>query len=200
MDMFKQLLQDISTQAHGSLWLILLLGFCFGLIIYLTRLYAFEKIAGFSLLEDTLVPKMLFFTIGLTSIGLYFFVEMGVAHYHIKPLVIGGIVLGGTLFGSAMAILGSCPGTAPIGMAQGRIDLWVAGLGGLVGGWFFTYYYDDFFASLIGQTQGKVTLFEWFESPSLVTLLLFGSVLLALSFWIPLKEWNPQEDDTLSVS
>jgi len=198
--MFKQLLQDISTQAHGSLWLILLLGFCFGLIIYLTRLYAFEKIAGFSLLEDTLVPKMLFFTIGLTSIGLYFLVEMGVAHYHIKPLVIGGIVLGGTLFGSAMAILGSCPGTAPIGMAQGRIDLWVAGLGGLVGGWFFTYYYDDFFASFIGQTQGKVTLFEWFKSPSLVTLLLFGSVLLALSFWIPLKEWNPQEDDTLSVS
>jgi len=52
----------------------------FGGIVQYTRVDKFEKIAGFAMLKDTIVPKMLFLTVGLTSIGLYFMIKFGGAH------------------------------------------------------------------------------------------------------------------------
>jgi len=194
--MIEQLLSifdTASSQGHGSVALIFIIGIIFGAIIQYTRVDKFEKIAGFAMLKDTIVPKMLFLAVGLTSIGLYFMIEMGYAHYHVKPIMIGGLIIGGTLFGISMAILGKCPGTGPISIAEGRIDVLVGAIGGLFGGAVFTMNYD-FFKVIMGENLGKVILPDFFKGHEDLTILIFGIGLVAVSIAIPKLEEFDESD------
>ena len=189
-----QMFEDVIHQGHGSLALVFLIGVIFGGIIQYTRVDKFEKIAGFAMLKDTIVPKMLFLTVGLASIGLYFMIEAGVAHFHIKPLIWGGLIVGGTLFGASMAILGKCPGTGPVSIAEGRIDVLVGAIGGLFGGLVFTLFYDDFFKTLMGGSAGKLTLPSLFPGHEHMVVLIFGIAVTIIAFAIPKIELFDEAD------
>ena len=71
-----------------------------------------------------------------------------------------------------MAILGKCPGTGPVSIAEGRIDVLVGAIGGLMGGLVFTLYYDDIFKPLMGESSGKLR---------------YQSFSLAMSIWLCLS-------------
>ena len=189
-----EMFENVVQQEHGSLMLVLLIGIIFGGIIQYTRVDKFEKIAGFSMLKDTIVPKMLFLTVGLSSIGLYFMIESGYAHYHVKPILWQGLVIGGILFGIAMAILGKCPGTGPVSIAEGRIDVLVGAIGGLLGGLLFTLYYDDIFKPLMGESAGKLTLPELFPGSEHTVVLIFGIAVTLIAILIPKVEMFDEAD------
>jgi uncharacterized membrane protein YedE/YeeE len=189
-----QMFESVINQGHGSLALVFLIGIIFGGIIQYTRVDKFEKIAGFSMLKDTIIPKMLFLAVGLTSIGLYFMIEAGGAHYHVKPILLQGLVIGGTLFGISMAILGKCPGTGPVSIAEGRMDVLIGAIGGLFGGLVFTLYYDDFFKPLRGESMGKLTLPEFFPGHEHIVVLIFGVVVTLVAILIPKKEMFDEAD------
>jgi len=190
----EQMFENVINQGHGSLMLVFLIGIIFGGIIQYTRVDKFEKIAGFSMLKDTIVPKMLFLAVGLTSIGLYFMIEAGFAHYHVKPIIWQGLIIGGTLFGIAMAILGKCPGTGPVSIAEGRIDVLIGAIGGLLGGLVFTLYYDDFFKPLMGESSGKLILPEFFPGHEHMVVLIFGVVITLIAILIPKVEMFDEAD------
>jgi len=194
LDRFVEMFQTVTNEHHGSLVLVFLIGVIFGGIIQYTRVDKFEKIAGFAMLKDTIVPKMLFLTIGLSSIGLYFMIKFGFAHYHIKPLVWQGLIIGGILFGASMAIFGKCPGTGPVSIAEGRIDVLVGAIGGVLGGLVFTLFYDDFFKHLVGESSGKISLTTLFKGHEDLVVLIFGIVLTIIAFAIPKKELYDEED------
>ena len=189
-----QMFEQVIHQGHGSLALVFLIGVIFGGIIQYTRVDKFEKIAGFAMLKDTIVPKMLFLAVGLTSIGLYFMIEAGWAHYHVKPIIWQGLIIGGTLFGISMAIFGKCPGTGPVSIAEGRIDVLVGAIGGLLGGLVFTLYYDDFFKPLMGESAGKLTLAEFFPGHEHLVVLIFGIVVTLVAIAIPKVEMFDEAD------
>ena len=189
-----QMFENVIHQGHGSLALIFLIGIIFGGIIQYTRVDKFEKIAGFSMLKDTIVPKMLFLAVGLTSIGLYFMIEAGWAHYHVKPILWQGLVIGGTLFGISMAIMGKCPGTGPVSIAEGRMDVLIGAIGGLFGGLVFTLYYDDFFKPLMGESSGKLVLPELFPGNEHMVVLIFGVVVSLIAILIPKIEMFDEAD------
>ena len=189
-----QMFENVINQGHGSLALVFLIGIIFGGIIQYTRVDKFEKIAGFSMLKDTIIPKMLFLAVGLTSIGLYFMIEAGGAHYHVKPIFLQGLVIGGTLFGISMAILGKCPGTGPISIAEGRIDVLVGAIGGLLGGLVFTLYYDDFFKPLMGESMGELTLPAFFPGNEHMVVLIFGVLVTLVALLIPKMEFFDEAD------
>ena len=189
-----QMFETVIHEGHGSLVLVFLIGVIFGGIIQYTRVDKFEKIAGFAMLKDTIVPKMLFLTVGLASIGLYFMIEAGYAHYHVKPIMWGGLIIGGTLFGISMAIFGKCPGTGPVSIAEGRIDVLVGAIGGLLGGLVFTLYYDDFFKPLMGKSVGNPTLPSFFPGHEHIVVLIFGIVVTIVAFVIPKKELFDEAD------
>jgi len=203
IERFLEMFHTASSQGHGSLALIFLIGIVFGGIIQYTRVDKFEKIAGFAMLKDTIVPKMLFLAVGLASIGLYFMIKMGYAHYHVKPIMIGGLIIGGILFGAAMAILGKCPGTGPISIAEGRIDVMVGAFGGLIGGLVFTMNYD-FFKILMGENMGKLSLPDLFAGHEDLSVLIFGIAVVLISIAIPKLEeldevdLNQLKEDNLS--
>jgi len=189
-----QMFENVIHQGHGSLALVFLIGVIFGGIIQYTRVDKFEKIAGFAMLKDTIVPKMLFLAVGLTSIALYFMIEAGWAHYHLKPIMLQGLIIGGTLFGISMAILGKCPGTGPISIAEGRIDVLIGAIGGLFGGLVFTLYYDDFFKPLMGESLGKMTLQSFFPGNEHLSVLIFGVVITLVAILIPKMELFDEAD------
>ncbi len=188
------MVETIASQGHGSLALIFLIGVIFGGIIQYTRVDKFEKIAGFAMLKDTIVPKMLFLAIGVTSIGLYFMIDAGWAHYHIKPITLSGLIIGGILFGISMAILGKCPGTGPISIAEGRIDVLIGAIGGLFGGLVFTLYYDDIFKPLMGDSLGKLKLTDFFQGHEDLVVLIFGIAITIIAIAIPKVELFDEAD------
>lgn len=188
------MVENVIHQEHGSVALVFLIGVIFGGIIQYTRVDKFEKIAGFSMLKDTIIPKMLFLTVGLTSIGLYFMIDAGQAHYHVKPIIVQGLIIGGILFGASMAILGKCPGTGPVSIAEGRIDVLVGAIGGLLGGLVFTLYYDDFFKPLMGESLGKSILPDFFKGHGDITALIFGVIIILIAIAIPKVELFDEAD------
>ena len=194
MDMLENMLRTVIEQNHGSLVLVFLIGVIFGGIIQYSRVDKFEKIAGFAMLKDTVVPKMLFLTVGLASIGLYFMIKLGWAHYHIKPIMLQGLIIGGILFGISMAIFGKCPGTGPVSIAEGRVDVLVGAIGGLFGGLVFTLFYDDFFKPLMGESLGKLILLQFFKGNEELTVLIFGIVVTTIAIVIPKRELFDEED------
>ena len=189
LDMFT----TVSNESHGSLAVVFLIGIVFGAIIQYSRVDKFEKIAGFAMLRDTVVPKMLFLAIGLAAIGLYFMVQAGYASYHPKPIILGGLIIGGILFGVSMAIFGKCPGTGPVSIAEGRIDVLVGAIGGIFGGLVFTVYFD-FFKKIMGESLGKTTLVTYFQGHENLVVLIFGIVLIAVSIMIPLRQEFDEAD------
>ncbi len=190
-----QMFENVINQGHGSLVLVFLIGIIFGGIIQYTRVDKFEKIAGFSMLKDTIIPKMLFLTVGLTSIGLYFMIDAGTANYHVKPIIWQGLIIGGILFGISMAILGKCPGTGPVSIAEGRIDVLVGAIGGLLGGLVFTLYYDDIFKPLMGESSGNLVLPELFPGNEETVTLIFGLVVTLVAILIPKVELEDEEEN-----
>jgi uncharacterized membrane protein YedE/YeeE len=190
-----QMFENVIHQGHGSLVLVFLIGIIFGGIIQYTRVDKFEKIAGFSMLKDTIVPKMLFLTVGLTSVGLYFMIDAGGAHYHVKPIIWQGLIIGGVLFGISMAILGKCPGTGPVSIAEGRIDVLIGAVGGLLGGLVFTLYYDDIFKPLMGESSGNLILPELFKGNEEMVVLIFGAVVILIAILIPKIELEDEEEN-----
>ncbi len=186
-DRILNMFTTVSNESHGSLFVVFAIGLVFGVIVQYSRVDKFEKIAGFAMLRDTVVPKMLFLAIGLASVGLYFMVEAGYASYHPKPIILGGLIIGGTIFGISMAILGKCPGTGPVSIAEGRIDVLVGAIGGIFGGLVFTLYFD-FFKKIMGESLGKTTLITYFQGHENLVVLIFGIVLIAVSIVIPLRQ------------
>jgi uncharacterized membrane protein YedE/YeeE len=193
-DRLLKMIENVVQMDHGSVALVFLIGVIFGGIIQYTRVDKFEKIAGFAMLKDTIIPKMLFLTVGLSSIGLYFMIEAGIAHYHIKPIMLQGLIIGGILFGISMAILGKCPGTGPVSIAEGRIDVLVGAIGGVLGGLVFTLYYDDFFKPLMGDSMGKTILTDLFQGHENMTVLVFGVVITLIAIAIPKVELFDEVD------
>jgi len=157
LDRIFEIITFTLAEKHGALWTVLLIGIFFGIIIQYARIAKFEKIAGFAMLKDTVVPKMMILSIGIASIGMFFLVKFGYASYSIKPMIMSGLIIGGILFGIAMAILGKCPGTGPVSIADGRVDVFVAAIGGLMGGLVYTVYYD-LFQKIISADSGHISL------------------------------------------
>lgn len=195
--MFERIAEMFATVAngsHGSAALVFIIGVLFGGIIQYTRVDKFEKIAGFAMLRDTVVPKMLFLAVGIASIGLFFMIEAGYAHYHIKPVLLWGLIIGAVLFGISMAILGKCPGTGPVSIAEGRIDVLVGAIGGLFGGLVFTLFYDPFFKTIMGPDLGRETLTGVSGTYGSTVILVFGIALILISIAIPLKQEFDEAD------
>ena len=193
LERFLNMFSTVSGEPHGSVFVVFFIGFAFGVLIQYSRVDKFEKIAGFAMMRDTVVPKMLFLAIGIASIALYFLIDAGYASYHAKPITMGGLIIGGVIFGIGMAIMGKCPGTGPISIAEGRIDVLIGAIGGIIGGLVFTVYFDVF-ESMMGKSLGNTKLTDLFVGHEDLTVFIFGGVLIAISVLIPLRQEFDEDD------
>ncbi len=138
--------------------LILVLGFLFGAILQYAKLNRYNVISGMATLENFAVAKAIAVAIGVGAMIIAIEIGLGFASYHIKPFLLGGIALGGIIFGVGMAILGYCPGTLAISLGEGSVDALVGIAGALVGGFVYTILLPSI-QNILGPDLGSISLF-----------------------------------------
>jgi uncharacterized membrane protein YedE/YeeE len=163
--------------------IILILGFLFGAILQYAKLNKFNVISGIAILENFTVAKAIAIAIGVGAILINIEIAMGFASYHVKPFLLGGIIIGGLIFGIGMAILGYCPGTLAISMGEGSVDAFIGIIGGLTGGVFYTLILP-FIEPALGPNLGAVSLNSLIGNNVLffIILIFAGALFIAISF------------------
>ena len=165
---------------------IILLGFLFGAILQYAKLNKFNVISGMATLEDFTMLKAIAIAIGVGAILLNIEIGMGIASYHVKPFVFGGIAIGGLIFGIGMAILGYCPGTLAISLGEGSLDALIGIIGGLIGGLLYTILLPSI-QPILGPNWGSISVNSLLGGNSTLFYLvvfLIGIVFIAVSFWL----------------
>ena len=165
---------------------IFILGFLFGAILQYAKLNKYDTISGLAILKNLAVAKAILMAIGVGAILLSIEIGLGFASYHTKPLIFGGIMLGGLIFGTGMAILGYCPGTLPVSLGEGSLDALIGILGGLVAGLVFTILLPSIHG-ILGPDFGDITLKSLFGGNLIlffVLVFIISGIFIALSFWL----------------
>jgi len=164
---------------------IFIFGLLFGLILQYAGLNKYNTISGMATLDDLTVAKAIAVAIGLGAVLLNVEIGLGLASYHVKPLILGGIISGGILFGIGMAILGYCPGTMVISLGEGSLDALFGIIGGLLGGLVFTLLLPSI-KGLLGPDLGAISVNSLIDSNLLFYILLIaiGLVFIAAAFWL----------------
>ncbi len=167
-----------------------ILGFLFGAILVYSRLNKFDTISGVARQTDFAVPKAIAVAIGLGMIFLTVEIGLGLADYHVKPFLLGGIILGGLIFGAGMAILGYCPGTLFVSVGEGAVDAFIGILGGLVGGIVYTILLP-YMGAILGPNLGKISLETIIGGQGVLFYTLvsaIGLIFIAGALWLHKKE------------
>jgi uncharacterized protein len=140
-----------------NIW-ILVLGFFFGAILQYAKLNRYNVISGMATLENFAVAKAIATAIGVGAVIIAVEIGFGLANYHIKPILSGGIAIGGIIFGAGMAILGYCPGTLAISLGEGSVDALIGIIGAFAGGLVYTLVLPSI-QNILGPDLGSISLF-----------------------------------------
>jgi uncharacterized membrane protein YedE/YeeE len=162
----------------------LVTGIVFGFLLQKGRAAKYHVIVGQFLLKDWTVAKIMLTAVLVGSVGVYALVQMGWASLHIRPALLGGVLLGGVCFGVGIVVFGYCPGTSVAACGEGRRDAMVGVAGMLFGAGLFVALYPLLQPVIKGLGDwGKLTLPQALGvSPWLVVggLVLAGSLALLL--------------------
>ena len=136
----------------------LVIGILFGILLQKGRVAKFSVIVGQFVLKDWTVVKIMGTAVVVGSVGVYALVAFGLADLHIKPFLLGGVLLGGSCFGVGMAVYGYCPGTGVAACGEGKPDAMVGLLGMFAGALVFVAAYPALQPIIKGLgDMGKVT-------------------------------------------
>lgn len=174
---------------------ILVFGFLFGGILQYAKLNKLDSISGLATRDNFVVLKAIAVAIGVGAILLGIEITSGFASYHVKPFIIGGVVLGGLMFGTGMAILGYCPGTLPISLGQGSVDALIGIFGGLLGGLAFTVGLPSI-QGILGPDYGAISVNSLMGTNTAfyLAVLVIGAIFIAVSFWLHKYERAKDKD------
>jgi len=168
----------------------LITGILFGFFLQKGRVLRYDKQLGALRLMDMTIVKFMFSTILVAMVGVYLLKDLGLAKLSIKPTILGGVILGGLIFGFGWGLLGYCPGTSAGAIGEGRWDAFWGVLGMLTGAGLYAEAYPiikktiltwgDFGSITLPQVLGlnhwfvipvfvvgALALFRWFEKKGL---------------------------------
>jgi hypothetical protein len=137
----------------------LISGVLFGFLLQKGQVTRFRTVVGQFLLRDFTVLKVMLTAVVVGGIGVYAMHGFDWVSLHIKPLVLGGVIGGGLIFGIGMALLGYCPGTGVAAIADGSRHAVFGVLGMLTGAALYAEVHPLMKATLLKMgVYDKVTL------------------------------------------
>lgn len=165
-----------------KLFLGLLIGMAFGVILQLGGASSYKKIMGSLLLKDMDIIKLILMAIAVGTVGIYALDLVDMANLSIKPTYVLGIVIAGLIFGVGFAVAGYCPGTCVVASAEGKTDAMMTVVGGLVGALLYALVYPAL-SGLIGITNyGEVTVASAMGIDGIWIAIPFSAILFLLMF------------------
>ncbi|MEI8356328.1 MAG: DUF6691 family protein [Deltaproteobacteria bacterium] len=166
----------------------LVTGIMFGFLLQKGRVLRYDKQLGALRLMDMTIVKFMVSAILVGMVGIYLLSDLGLAKLSIKPMIFGGVVLGGLIFGIGWGMLGYCPGTSLGALGEGRWDSIWGIVGMLCGAALYAEVFPIMKATVLTWGDfGKITLPQvlgvshWL----LIPLFIIGSV--ALFRWFEKK-------------
>jgi uncharacterized membrane protein YedE/YeeE len=168
----------------------LITGIIFGFLLQKGRVIRYDKQLGALRLIDMTIVKFMLSTILVAMVGTYLLKDLGLVKLSIKPTILGGVILGGLIFGIGWGFLGYCPGTSAGALGEGRYDAIWGILGMLAGAALYAETYPGMkktvltwgdlgkitFPQVLGVNHwiiiaiiviGGLLLFRWFEKKGL---------------------------------
>ncbi len=108
----------------------LITGILFGFFLQKGRVLRYDKQIGALRLKDMTIVKFMLSHVVVAMVGIYFLNDLGIVKLSLKPTILGGVVIGGLIFGLGWGLIGYCPGTSAGALGEGRLDaLWgIAGM------------------------------------------------------------------------
>jgi uncharacterized membrane protein YedE/YeeE len=172
-----------------ALFLAPLFGIAFGWLLERARVLDFNVIVNQLRLRDFTVLKVMLTAVVVGGVGVWLLVEMGQARWHLRDANMGGVVLGGLMFGVGMAIYGYCPGTGFAAAATGRTHA-LAGVAGMIAGAIaYAYAFDWLRGTVLAWWNlGRVTLADVSGLP--VWAVYAAVVLMALAVFAAIERWE----------
>ncbi|MGI6456561.1 MAG: DUF6691 family protein [bacterium] len=178
----KDAKMQYSNQGRASQLLLgALFGFIFGFLLQKGGVTKYEILIGVLLLRDFTVFKVMLSAVMVGMAGVYTLYAMGKVELKIKPVRLGGNIIGGLIFGVGFGLAGYCPGTTSAAFGQGNYDAAVVMLGMLTGSWLYAE-----LSGWLSRTveswgnKGKIVLPELFHMRLLPFMVLYVTFLAAL--------------------
>lgn len=162
----------------------LLLGLGFGWMLHKAGLTHYARIVNIYRLRDMTVLRFMLVALLVGAALIQAGFDLGLSGALVVPttLLLANFV-GGLVFGVGMATAGYCPGTIVAEAGEGRLDAWVAGLGGLLVGAVVFGLLQPVIMPILGAVGafGHVTVAQVLgASPWLVLLVFAEAVVIVL--------------------
>ena len=166
----------------------LLTGVGFGILLQRAEVIRFDRQIGALLLKDMTIVKFMLTTILVAMVGIYLLFDLGLIKLSIKPLILGGNVLGGLIFGIGWGIVGYCPATAMGALGEGRYDSAFGLLGMILGAGLYAELYPTMKGTVLTWGDfGKITLPSVLGVNHWIVIVILIAAFIALFRWFEKK-------------
>lgn len=137
----------------------LITGILFGFLLQKGRVLRYDKQIAALRLQDMTIIKFMLSHIAVAMVGVYLLYDLGLVKLAVKPTILGGVIIGGLLFGLGWGLLGYCPGTSLGALGEGRWDAVWGILGMLVGAGLYAEAYPYLLTTVLTWgNYGKITI------------------------------------------
>lgn len=157
-------------------WFGLITGVVFGFLLQKGRVLRFDKQIGAMLFKDMTILKFMLSAILVGMVGILIMANMEIITLSHKSMNVGGVVLGGSLFGAGWAVMGFCPGTSIGALGEGRWHAIFAVIGMVIGAAVYAEMYPFLKSTVLSwKDYGKI---GWPETIGI------SQWLITIVFWL----------------
>ena len=163
-------------------------GILFGFVMQKAQVIRYDRQLGALRLQDMTIVKFMLTTIIVAMAGIYLLYDFGLIKLSIKPLVLGGNVLGGLIFGVGWAVVGYCPATAMAALGEGRYDSIFGLLGMILGAGIYAELYPLLKKTVLTCGNfGKITLPAVLGINHWIVIIVLSIVFIGMFCWFEKK-------------
>lgn len=166
----------------------LITGILFGFFLQKGRVLRYDKQIAALRLKDMTIVKFMMSHIAVAMVGVYLLYDLGLVKLSLKPTILGGVIIGGLLFGLGWGLLGYCPGTSLGALGEGRWDSVWGILGMMVGAGLYAEVYPYLQKTVLTWGDyGKITIPQVLGINHWLVILLFLAATALLFRWLEKK-------------
>jgi len=163
-------------------------GLAFGFLLQKGRVLRYDKQVNAMLFKDMTIFKFMLSAIIVGMFGILALNDLKLIQLSHKAMNMGGILVGGALFGAGWAVMGFCPGTSVGAVGEGRWHALFGVVGMVVGAAIYAELYPTFKNTVLSWGDfGKIGLPGALGINHWIVALIFTAITLLLFRWFEKK-------------
>jgi uncharacterized membrane protein YedE/YeeE len=166
----------------------LVTGLAFGFFLQKGRVLRYDKQVSAMLFKDMTILKFMLSAIIVGMFGILAMHDLEIIKLSHKAMNVGGVVIGGALFGIGWAVMGYCPGTSVGAVGEGRWHAIFGVIGMIVGAAVYAELFPFFKSTVLTWADfGKIGLPESLGVNHWVVAVIFTIITIAMFRWFEKK-------------